>query len=71
MIEEREFDGGKYRLYDMGTSQDSEDEEPYPVYSCHALCSNQYTLFTLCASRLEDLKNFQVNSSRLWLQTSL
>lgn len=56
MIEEREFDGGKYRLYDMGTSQDSEDEEPYPVYSCHALCSNQYTLFTLCASRLEDLK---------------
>ena len=56
MIEEREFDGGKYRLYDMGTGQDSEDEEPYPVYSCHALCSNQYTLFTLCASRLEDLK---------------
>lgn len=56
MIEEREFDGGKYRLYDMGTDQDSEDEEPYPVYSCHALCSNQYTLFTLCASRLEDLK---------------
>lgn len=58
MIEEREFDGGKYRLYDMGTGQDSEDEEPYPVYSCHALCSNQYTLFTLCASRLEDLKKF-------------
>lgn len=56
MIEEREFDGGKYRLYDMGIGQDSEDEEPYPVYSCHALCSNQYTLFTLCASRLEDLK---------------
>lgn len=56
MIEEREFDGGKYRLYDMGTGQDSEDEEPYLVYSCHALCSNQYTLFTLCASRLEDLK---------------
>lgn len=56
MIVEREFDGGKYRLYDMGTGQDSEDEEPYPVYSCHALCSNQYTLFTLCASRLEDLK---------------
>lgn len=56
MIEEREFDGGKYRLYDMGTGQDSEDEDPYPVYSCHALCSNQYTLFTLCASRLEDLK---------------
>lgn len=56
MIEEREFDGGKYRFYDMGTGQDSEDEEPYPVYSCHALCSNQYTLFTLCASRLEDLK---------------
>lgn len=56
MIEEREFDGGKYRLYDMGIDQDSEDEEPYPVYSCHALCSNQYTLFTLCASRLEDLK---------------
>ena len=56
MIEEREFDSGKYRLYDMGTGQDSEDEEPYPVYSCHALCSNQYTLFTLCASRLEDLK---------------
>lgn len=56
MIEEREFDGGKYRLYDMGTGQDSEDEEPYPVYGCHALCSNQYTLFTLCASRLEDLK---------------
>lgn len=56
MIEDREFDGGKYRLYDMGTGQDSEDEEPYPVYSCHALCSNQYTLFTLCASRLEDLK---------------
>ena len=56
MIEEREFDGGKYRLYDMGTGQDSEDEEPYPVYSCHALCSNQYTLFPLCASRLEDLK---------------
>ena len=56
MIEEREFDGGKYRLYDMGTGQDSEDEEPYPVYSCHALCPNQYTLFTLCASRLEDLK---------------
>jgi len=54
MIEEREFDGGKYRLYDMGIGQDSEDEEPYPVYSCHALCSNQYTLFTLCASRLED-----------------
>ena len=48
--------GGKYRLYDMGIGQDSEDEEPYPVYSCHALCSNQYTLFTLCASRLEDLK---------------
>lgn len=58
MIEEREFDGGKYRLYDMGAGQDSEDEEPYPVYSCHALCSNQYTLFTLCASRLEDLKKF-------------
>lgn len=56
MIEEREFDGGKYRLYDMGIDQDSEDEEPYPVYSCHALCPNQYTLFTLCASRLEDLK---------------
>lgn len=56
MIEEMEFDGGKYRLYDMGIGQDSEDEEPYPVYSCHALCSNQYTLFTLCASRLEDLK---------------
>lgn len=56
MIEEREFDGGKYRFYDMGIGQDSEDEEPYPVYSCHALCSNQYTLFTLCASRLEDLK---------------
>ena len=56
MIEEREFDGGKYRLYDMGIGQDSEDKEPYPVYSCHALCSNQYTLFTLCASRLEDLK---------------
>lgn len=56
MIEEREFDGGKYRLYDMGIGQDSEDEEPYPVYSCHALCSNQYTLFMLCASRLEDLK---------------
>ena len=56
MIEEREFDGEKYRLYDMGIDQDSEDEEPYPVYSCHALCPNQYTLFTLCASRLEDLK---------------
>ena len=56
MIEERAFDGGKYRLYDMGIDQDSEDEEPYPVYSCHALCPNQYTLFTLCASRLEDLK---------------
>ena len=56
MIEEKEFDGGKYRLYDMGIDQDSEDEEPYPVYSCHALCPNQYTLFTLCASRLEDLK---------------
>ena len=27
MIEEREFDGGKYRLYDMGIDQDSEDEE--------------------------------------------
>ena len=40
----------------MGIDQDSEDEEPYPVYSCHALCPNQYTLFTLCASRLEDLK---------------
>ena len=56
MIEEGTFEGGKYRLYDMGVAQDSDDEEPYPVYSCHALCQNQYTLFTFCASLLGELK---------------
>lgn len=57
MIEEGAFEGGKYRLYDMGTYQDSEDEEPYSVYSCHVLCQNQFTLFTVCASKPEELKN--------------
>ena len=56
VIGEGTFDGGKYRLYDMGCDRDSDDEEPYPVYSCHVLCSNQFTLFTLCAANLRELK---------------
>ena len=57
MIEEGAFEGGKYRLYDMGTYQDSEDEEPYFVYGCRVLSQNQFTVFTFCASQLEELKN--------------
>ena len=56
MIEEGTFDGGKYRLYDMGAYRDSEDEEPYYCYSCHALCQDQYTIFIFCASRPEEVK---------------
>lgn len=56
VIGEGTFDGGKYRLYDMGCDRDSDDEEPYPVYSCHVLCSNQFTLLTLCAANLRELK---------------
>lgn len=56
IIEEGTFDGGKYRLYDMGEDRDSEEEEPYYGYSCHALCQDQYTLFTFCAPRAEEVK---------------
>ena len=56
VIGEGTFNGGKYRLYDMGCDRDSDDEEPYPVYSCHVLCSNQFTLLTLCAANLRELK---------------
>ena len=56
IIEEGTFDGGKYRLYDMGEDRDSEEEEPYYGYSCHALCQDQYTLFTFCAPQAEEVK---------------
>lgn len=56
IIEEGTFDGGKYRLYDMGEDRDSEEEEPYYCYSCHALCQGQYTLFTFCAPQAEEVK---------------
>lgn len=56
IIEEGRFNGGKYRLYDMGADRDSEEEEPYYCYSCHALCRDQYTLFTFCAPQPEEVK---------------
>jgi len=56
IIAEGKFEGGKYRLYDMGMERDSDDEEPYPVYCCHALCRNQFTLLTFCASKQEELE---------------
>lgn len=53
MISDGVFDNGKYYLYDMGLTQDAEDEAPYITYSCHVLSKNQFTLFTICASTQE------------------
>lgn len=54
VIAEGVFEGGKYRLYDMGMCKDSDDEEPYHVCGGHVICENQYTLFTFCAPHQED-----------------
>ncbi|MDE6022249.1 MAG: tetratricopeptide repeat protein, partial [Muribaculaceae bacterium] len=55
IVEEGEFDGGRYRIYDAGMEQDSEDKKPYPVYGCHILSPNQFTLITICAATKRDL----------------
>lgn len=54
LIAEGVFAGGKYRLYDLGMCQDSDDEDTYHVCSGHVICENQYTLFTFCAPKPED-----------------
>ncbi len=55
IVAEGDYDGGKYRIYDLGMSQDAEDEEPYPTYSCHVLGKNQFSLLTLCGATQEAL----------------
>lgn len=55
IVEEGEFEGGSYRIYDVGMEQDSEDEGPYPVYGCHVLSQNQFTLLTISAATQRDL----------------
>lgn len=57
-IAEGEITGGRFRLYDIGYSSDSdtEDDKPYPNYSCHVAGDGQFTLLTLCASDPDELK---------------
>lgn len=50
LIEERAFDFGTCRFYDLGEQEpDAEGEDPYYCCACHVLTHHQYTLLTLCA----------------------
>lgn len=59
VIAEGMLNNGKYRLSDMGIENPStDDDKPYPVYTCRIFSPNQFTLLTICAATKKELHDY-------------
>ena len=61
IVEEGILNNGAYRLSNMGfEAPSSNDDNPYPVYTCQILSPSQFTLLTICAETEKELHDYAI-----------